>query len=303
MTVEDRMPDFLVIGAARAGTTALYEALWPHPDICLSRAKETNFFAYANLDLDVQGPGADFINNAVTRLDAYRKQYDHARPGQVLGEICPLYLYEPAAPRNIKEMAPDARLVAILRNPIDQAWSHFLYARHFAVEPEADFVKALHLEEERRAARWQPLFGYSRFPRYGEQLARYLALFPREQILILDYDDYRRDNRAVQAEICRFIGADETFEAEVGKSVNAGGSPKSWLVQEFLMRPNPITAPFRVLPLSWRRAVRDVLARQNSGGGRLTMPEAARPILRERLADDVEALSDLLGRDYRGWLA
>ena len=302
MTAADHMPDFLVIGAARAGTTALYEALRQHPELCLSREKETNYFGYAGTTPATKGPGAEFINNAITRLEDYKEQFSAARPGQTLGEICPLYLYEEPAPGNIRAAVPDAKLIAILRNPIDQAWSHYLYARHNAIEPEPDFVRALDLEEERLAAGWQPLFGYSRFPRYGEQLARYLALFPREQILILDYADWRADSRAVQAEICRFIGVSDDFEATVGDAVNAGGAPKHRWLQELLMRPNPLTAPARILPVAWRRAIRDVLARRNTGNERLTMPEAARPILRDRLRDDVDALSELLGHDYSRWL-
>lgn len=302
MTVTDKRPDFLVIGAARAGTTALYEALARHPGIGLTRDKETNYFAYKGRQLTVKGPGAEFINNSITDPETYGRQFDSAEPGQVLGEICPLYLFEPDAPGNIRDEAPDAKLIVVLRNPIDQAWSHYLYARHHAIEPESDFLKALTLEESRLEAGWQPLFGYSRFPRYGEQLARYLVLFPRDQLLVLDYADFRADNRAVQAAICNFIGVAPEAVAEAGEAVNAGGAPKNRLLQELLMRPNPLTAPARILPLSWRRRIRDVLARRNSGGDREVMPDVARPILRDRLKDDVARLSDLLGHDYGHWL-
>lgn len=146
MTASDQMPDFFVIGAARAGTTALYESLRGHPDIFLTPFKETNYFSYAGTKLDVKGPGADFINNSITERSDYRAQFAAANPGQVLGEISPLYLFEPDAPRNIHDAVPNVRLIAVLRNPIEQAWSHFLYARHHAIEAEADFVRALDLE-------------------------------------------------------------------------------------------------------------------------------------------------------------
>ena len=302
MSASDHMPDFLAIGAARAGTTALYEALKDHPEICLTAAKETNYFAYKDMDLQVAGPGAEFINNSITGLAAYKAQFEGANAGQTLGEICPLYLFEPTAPGNIHDAVPDAKLIVTLRNPVEQAFSHFLYARHHAIEPEADFLRALDLEEKRLGDGWQPLFGYSRFPRYGEQMARYLALFPRDQILVLEYEAFRADDQAYLAEICRFIGVDDSYRPNVGASVNAGGAPKNKALQELLMRPNPLTAPARILPLSWRRAIRDRLARRNAGGGE-RMPEAARAILSERLWDDVAALSALLDRDYSHWLA
>lgn len=295
------LPDFLVIGAARAGTTALHALLRQHPGLFLTPAKETNFFAYEGERLAVRGPGAEFINNSITALADYRAQFAGAAPGQRRGEVCPLYLYEPKAPQRIAAHVPGARLVVILRNPVEQAFSHFLYARHQAIEPLGDFVAALEAEPARQAAGWQPLFGYSRFPRYGEQLARYLARFPREQLLVLDYADWAADNRAALAAICRFVGADPDF-AFVPAAANAGGEPRSAALQRLLMRPNPLTAAGRLLPLAWRRAIRDRLAAHNAGGRR-EMPAAARAILRERLADDVAALSALLGRDYSGWLA
>ena len=179
-----RLPDFLIIGAARAGTTALHSYLRQAPDVFMPDAKEPNFFAYEGQTLAVKGPGAGFINNSLTRLEDYAALFAGAPDGAICGEASPLYLYEPTAPGNIHRHIPDARLVAILRNPVEQAFSHFLYASRLSVETLDSFTDALGREAERRAQGWQPLFGYSAFPRYGEQLARYFALFPREQFLI-----------------------------------------------------------------------------------------------------------------------
>jgi Sulfotransferase family len=296
------LPDFLVIGAARAGTTALYAALRQHPGLFLTPSKETNFFAYEGEKPAVRGPGAEFINNAITDLATYRTQFAAAPAGTLRGEVCPLYLHAPKAPERIRAHVPEARLVAILRNPVEQAFSHFLYARHNAIEPLSDFTGALAREDERLAAGWQPLFGYSRFPRYGEQLARYFARFPRERLLVLDYEDWARDNAAALARILGFIGADPAFRPVAEAGVNAGGAPRSAALQRLLMRPNPLTAIGRLLPLAWRRRLRDALAAKNAGETP-RLPDEARAILIERLADDVGRLSDLLGRDYSRWLA
>jgi hypothetical protein len=296
------LPDFLIVGASRAGTTALYALLSRHPQIFMTPAKETNFFACEGLTLAVQGPGAEFINSSITRLEDYRAQFAGARAGQIRGEACPLYLQDPRAPGRILHHVPEVRLIAVLRNPIEQAFSHFLFARHHAIEPIADFTLALGREDERLAAGWQPLFGYSRFPRYGEQLARYLALFPRERLLVLDYEDWAADNAAALATICRFIGADPGFRFPAASGVNAAAAPRLEVLQRLLMRPNPVTAAGRLLPVALRRRLRDALARGNAGG-RQEMPGAARAILKARLADDVARLSALLGRDYSGWLA
>lgn len=298
----DGMPDFLVIGAARAGTTAIHSFLRQSPQIFMPVQKETNFFAYEDETLTVRGPGADFINNSVTRLEDYRRLFGGAGQGQILGEASPLYLHVPKAPERIRRHVPDVRMVAVLRNPIDQAFSHFLYATKCRIEPVEDFAEALSLEEERLAAGWQPLFGYSRFPRYAEQLERYFALFPRDQFLIRTYDDFLSDPARLVAEILAHIGADPGFRPDLTEGVNAGGRPKSKALQDFLMKPNPVTRAIGlVVPQPTRLRIRDRLAQLNLRRDE-RMPAAARAILRDRLAPDIERLGPLIGRDLSAWL-
>lgn len=295
-------PDFIVIGAARAGTTALHSYLRQHPALFLPSVKEPNYFAYAGQTLDCKGPGADFINNSVTTPDAYAALFAPAATGALLGEASPLYLYEPAAPDNIRRLAPAARMIAILRNPVDQAFSHFMYATKLRIENEESFEKALLREEERLEKGWQPLFGYSRFPRYGAQLARYLERFPREQILIRRYEEFQTDPAGVMTDIFRHIGVDPTFRPDMSQKLNAGGRPKSRIFQDFLMKPNPITGAIGlVVPKQARLRIRDKLAGINMTRED-AVPPRARKILIERLSDDVRALGALLGQDFGDWL-
>ena len=298
-----RLPDFIILGAARAGTTALHSYLRQSPQIFMPEGKEPNFFAYEGARLAVRGPGADFINNSITDLDVYLKLFEPAPPGAILGEASPLYLYEPAAPGNIHRRIPGARLVVILRNPIEQAFSHFLYAKRMSVEPLASFTEALGREDERARAGWQPLFGYSRFARFGEQLERYLALFPREQILIRTYDEFRATPETLIAAILAHVGADPTFRPDMSLRPNEGGVPKSAVWQKFLMRPNPITGLTRLmLPERTRRAIRDRLAARNLRRARDRLAPEARMILSERLSDDIARLGTLTGLDFSHWL-
>jgi len=297
-------PDFLVIGAARSGTTALYNYLKQHPDVFMpTRIKEPNFFCYEGLDLDVKGPGADFINNSVTDPLAYEALFELADAGQVTGEASPLYLYEPRAPERIAHHAPDVKMIAILRNPIEQAYSHFMYATRLLVEDEPDFETVLGLEEERLAKGWQPLFGYSSFPKYGAQFARYFKHFDRSQFLIETYDDFDRDPMVVLGRIYDFIGVDGDFTPDVSYRPNAGGVPKSQAFQDFLIKPNPVTGLIsKIMPLEMRSKIRDRLVARNLKAKDDGMPAGARAILKDRLRGDIEQLSDLLDRDFSHWL-
>lgn len=295
-------PDFLVIGAARSGTTALYNYLNQHPDIFMPKTKEPNFFAYEDCQLNVKGPGADFINNSVTDMSRYKALFSEAG-GRITGEASPLYLYEPRAPKRIFHHAPRVKMVAILRNPVEQAYSHFMYATRLLVEDEPDFVNALHREEERLEKGWQPLFGYSSFPRYGEQLQRYFDLFAKEQFFISTYEEFEDSPQQTISAIFEHIGVDADFTPDISYRPNAGGVPKSQLFQDFLIKPNAITGLIaKVIPLETRSKIRDHLVARNLSKKDEGMPKEAREILVSRLEDDVTKLSKLLGRDFSHWL-
>ena len=296
------MPQFLLIGAARAGTTAIYSYLRQCPDIFMPRLKEPNFFAFEGQTLACRGPGADYINNSVTRLAEYRDLFATSPPGAVLGEASPLYLFADQAAARIRHHAPEARLVVVLRNPVDQAFSHFMYATKQRIEPLTDFVAALAAEDQRLADGWQPLFGYSRFPRYAEQLARYLALFPRDQILIRLYEEFERDPATLMQDILGHIGVTSGFRPDMAIKHNAGGVPKNRIFQDFLMKSNPVTrAVGLVVPQETRLRIRDRLAGFNLKRDE-TMPPEARAILLNRLGDQIKALQPMIDRDLSAWL-
>ncbi len=298
-----KLPDFLILGAARAGTTSLHNYLVQNPSVFMPPAKETNFFAFEGENLQCVGPGADYINNSVVDIDAYRALFDPAPESSICGEASPLYLFTPKAPERIKHHVPNVRMVAVLRNPIDQALSHYLYAVKQRIEPLEDFTAALDAEEERLAAGWQPLFGYSKFPRYAEQLSRYFKLFDRDQFLIRTYEEYQTDPQGLIADITQFIGADTSFRPDVSSQLNAGGVPRSRLFQDFLFKPNPITGLIaRVTPQDLRWKIRDRLSGFNLKRG-IEMSTRARSILREELLPEIDKLEQMLDRDLSAWRA
>lgn len=297
------MPDFLVIGAARAGTTAIYSYLRQCPDIFMPRIKEPNFFAFEGQQLSCRGPGADYINNSVTRLADYRGLFATAPVAAILGEASPLYLFAEQAAARIRHHAPDARLVVVLRNPVEQAFSHFMFATKQRIEPLADFVAALHAEDQRIADGWQPLFGYSTFPRYADQMARFLALFPREQILIRLYEEFEGDPATLMQNILAHIGVTSGFRPDMAQKYNAGGVPKNRAFQDFLMKSNPVTRAIgTIIPQQTRLRLRDRLAALNLKR-ETGMPPEARAILLDRLGDQIKALEPMIGRDLSGWLS
>jgi hypothetical protein len=296
-----KMPTFLVVGAARSGTTALYTYLQQHPQIFMSPLKETNFFSFEDEQLDYRGPGEDYVNKSITRLSEYQALFAEAPEGHAIGEASPLYLYTEKAPERIHRHLPDVKLIAILRDPIEQAFSHFLYAKRQTLEPLDDFYAALQAEGERARDRWQPLFQYSQFPKYGLQLERYYERFPAEQLKVFLYEDFSDDPESVLAEIYSFIGVDPEFVADLTYRPNAGGVPRSSWLQKFVMEPHLLNRIVgSVLPEELKRRIRDAISDRNVQ--RPELPAAAREQLRAELHPDILELQKLIGRDLSAWL-
>lgn len=297
----DNMPTFLVIGAARSGTTALYTFLKQHPAVFMAPIKEPNFYAFEGEKLQCRGPGADYINNSITNLSAYKKLFAVAPIEMARGEASPLYLYSEKAPKQIRQHVPDAHLIAILRNPIEQAYSHFLYARRQVLEPLNDFMSALLAEENRKNDDWQPLFQYSQFPKYHQQLKRYYDVFPKAQIKIFLYEDLCEKPAEVLKEIFRFIDVDEQFSPNLSQHSNIGGNPKIGVLQNILMKPHASTKFVgSILPHSFRNWIREFVSSSNLS--RPEMPQSAKDHLVRELENDINNLQHLIGRDLSAWL-
>ncbi len=294
-------PTFIVFGASRSGTTGLYTYLKQHPEIFMSPAKETNFFAYEGETLNCAGPGADYINNSVTRLEDYEALFADGGGYRARGEASPLYLYVQGTAARIRARLPDVKLIAILRNPIDQAYSHFLYARRQMLEPLEDFEAALDAEQSRVEAGWQPMFHYARFPRYAEQLKTFYDAFPREQIQIHLYEDFEERPIEVMKSVFQFIGVDDTFAPDVDYRPNAGGVPRNKAFQDLIMKPTPASKLFSIIPVDIRRRVRDAISGWNMT--KEACPPGARRRLKNALSDEIEALGPMIGRDLSRWLA
>ena len=203
-----RVPDFFVVGHHKSGTTALYQMLKRHPQIFMPDLKEPKFFA-SDLPARLEPPTARKLPGT---LEEYLALFADARPDQRAGEASPSYLRSHAAAGQIAQVQPNARIVAILREPASFVRSMHLQLVQSHVESEKDLAKALAAEDVVRAGK--ELRRYSDHVTYAEQVRRYHAAFPREQVLVLIYDDFRRDNEATVRKVMRFLDVDDTVEIE-----------------------------------------------------------------------------------------
>lgn len=298
---------FFVIGAARSGTTSLHRYLAQHPALFLPPMKP-RYLALLDQDGPWPGPGdADLWRNSIREEAAYRALFAGVRPGQVAGEVSTLYLYAPPVAGRIRDAFPRARLIALLRNPADRAFSAYQTMRRRGLEPLDDFEAALAAEPDRIARGWSFAWHYRRVGAYHEQLTRYTALFPPEQLRVHLFDDFARDPLAVVQDCFRFLGVDDGFRPDVSVVHNVSGAPRSRLLETLLARPNPLRSLARaVLPLSVRRRLGQAPAAARMQA-RNTRPVALSPALRKALTrdfrEDILRLQNLLRRDLSAWLS
>ncbi|CAN5824726.1 hypothetical protein BH10CHL1_BH10CHL1_40790 [soil metagenome] len=294
------MPNFLLIGAQKCGTDALYYALQQHPDIYMSPHKEPFFFMMDGKLPTYRLPGPRYTNGLVYDWNAYLQLFAGATNQKAIGEASAIYLssyFPEKTAARIRQRIPDAKIIALVRQPADRAYSafNFYHARDF--EPLASFAQALAAEPARIQANDTPDFRHRMNGYYYANLKPYFDLFPREQIRIYLYEDWNASPTATLQDIFRFLGVEETVPIAVQRR-NVTYRYHSKRLGRFLLRQNRSR---RWWLRQWPRQFTEQLDRWN----RVKPPPISRQIWRALTAgyrEDILNLQTLTGRDLSHWL-
>lgn len=315
-------PSFFVVGAQKAGTTALHHYLARHPDIFLPTVKETHFFDDGHGEYRL---GVEHYLDTYFRADA---------PRAIAGEVDPEYLFFPEAAARIAGHFPDAKLIFVLRDPVARAYSHYQMTLSRGYE-RLDFAQAIAREDVRMALMpetvngdtervfYQPAapteaerrslfnhvvrsdFSYVGRGFYFRQVARYLEFFPRERMLFLLADDLKHDAVGTLKRVYAFLGVDEVpYLGLADEQTNQATLPRSAGLQKFLLDQSPLKAWLKHLaPAGVRLVLRKRLLAGNVQATKLpAMDAVAEARLRSLYQEDVEQLAALIGRDLSAWL-
>lgn len=297
------LPNFLMIGAQKSGTTAIYAYLAQHPQVFMSEIKEPGFFAFEGQKADFAGPGdAKAERYRVRDLTRYRNLFRDVTGRIRVGEGSNVYLYVPQSPGRIRSYVPDAKLIAVLRDPVDRAYSAYRHLVRDGREPLGSFEDALAAEPARIAANWHPHWHHRQRGFYYAQLKRYYDLFTRDQIAVYTYDEFKANPREVLRSIFLFLGIDPDFAPDMSVRHNVSGLPKSRLLHAVLVRPSGARDFIkRLLPVGPRRRLRAALMRQNIVASEPKVAVETRRALREDYWEDILKLETLLDRDLSAW--
>ncbi|HEY2326046.1 MAG TPA: sulfotransferase domain-containing protein [Gaiellaceae bacterium] len=304
-------PSFFIAGNSKSGTTALFRFLDAHPAVFMSRPKEPNYFA-SDFCHD-PNPSGSF--HPITEIE-YLALFETARPDQLCGEASACYLYSQAAAAAIREFAPDARIVVILREPVEFLASYHLQLLQNPVtegETERDLATALALEPERRlgdvpnGCLIPELLYYRERVRYAHHLERLYESFDKSQVLVLIYEEYERDNRSAYRDVIEFLDLDPDFEPDFERH-NEGAKLRSRRLQSAFQKMThgetwgaSVKAVARTtLPRPIRSRLQQAVLERVVFEPKPSFDPEFAAALRAEFAPEVERCGSLIGRDLIG---
>jgi hypothetical protein len=307
------LPNFLIIGAPKCGTTSLYEYLAQHPEVYMSPVKEPCYFLYAEAGIErdeVERQRVErerkrhchLAGDLVTLPTEYRALFAGVTQEKAVGEASTSYIIYPNAAARIHHAIPHAKLIAVLRHPVERAFSAYRQLHRTGQTPYPNFEQAISAEDMTAPLpeAWEPT-RFLRVGLYAQRLKPFFALFPREQIKILLYDDLKRDPLGLVKECYRFLEIDESFVPDVTQRHNVGLDPRSPMLLRFYQGGRVWRALRRVVPepiRHWSQPLRAKLLYQPTSDLSPELYSRLMPLFRE----DILQLQGLLQRDLTHWL-
>lgn len=296
-----RLPDFLVIGAFKSGTTSLMSYLGQHSGVFVPWLQEPNFFASPSYDPSPDGekrpqraPSSAYGRLRTDTLAQYAALFEGLPNDVIAGESSPQYLRDPAACPRIRTMLPDVKLIAILRHPAERAFSDYTMFVRDGLERD-DFAAAIGRQPGN-----EPFHHYVETGFYGRQLRPYCETFPADQLRVMLFEDLLSDPVGLVQSCFEWLGVSPSFEADVTSIRNVSGVPRTrGVALGYRLRRQLQPYLKRVVPRGVQQGVDSWLIRG------LDRPELD-PVLRRKLVDvyaeDIKLLGELIDRDLGHWL-
>jgi hypothetical protein len=288
---ESRLPNFFIAGAPKAGTTSLYLYLGQHPQVYMSPIKEPRFFGLTDL-LTGAGAGAT-LPLPVRTWEDYIDLFRNVRHETAIGEASVAYFCLPSAAQAIRAMLPDARLIFVLRDPAERLFTQYVGTRWR--DPQITF-RARFLSAMDPRDFWWSTVGIGR---YATHLRRFLDAFPREQVRIHLYDDYKADPRALLRDIFAFLGVNPDYAIDLSHRHNETMVPRLPGLHSLRHRLFGEASVLPWLPAPARSVLRRLYRRR---GADIAMDPADRRMVIEYYRDEILGTADLINRDLSRWL-
>ena len=303
----EKLPDFLIIGAGKSGTTSLDNYLKQHPDVYMSPVKEPDFFAYDRIDLSTLDKDAlAHYHTSITKIEDYIPLFKGAKPNQVVGETSNTYLVIDGTAETIKDYIPDVKLIAILRQPTERLYSRYLHLAREEELPSENFEDVLD-----RDSIWWVRNDLVKEGFYYKNLSRYFDIFPKENIKVYLNEDLKKDSNALMDDLFHFIGVNPLESINDSVKYNKSGFIKNKfydrtlghnsVIKQALRKMMPTKAYEKIKESIWLQKMVNNLKNRNLDQPNLDK-DLHRRITNDIYREDIEKLQALIGRDLSHWL-
>jgi hypothetical protein len=305
----DLIPDFLIIGAGKSGTTSLDKYLNQHPEIFIPKVKEPNFYGYEHTKLeDFKGDVGEILHfkGSVTNLNDYLALFQDAKPGQLKGETSNTYMYHPEAPERIKFYNPDMKLIAILRQPAGRLYSRYLHLARENRTPTKDFADC-----KDKNSIWWKRNDLIKEGFYYRNLQPFFTLFPKQNIKVYLYEELNDRPDEVLKDIYNFLEVNSDFKPDLSVKYNQSGIIKNKFLDSIYGQKGVLTRLTKVvLPEGGVQKLKNSTAVQrvvNALRGKNLAKPKMDPAIKKWLTqevygDDIRNLQNLIGKDLTHWL-
>lgn len=301
--MEVKLPNFLIVGAAKSGTTSLYHYLKQHPEVYMSPVKEPRFITAQFMKFPLTGIKSDKIEkNIVKNFDEYKKLFENVNSEKAIGEASNdnLYFYEEAI-KCIKKYLGNVKIIIILRNPIDRAFSAYQMFLRSSRE-YLSFEDALRAEDGRKNKNLPFGWYYKSAGLYYRQVKAYLQNFTHVKVYF--YDDLKDEILGLIKDMYEFLGVDKSFTPNISFKYNIGGVPKNKLIKIILISYRLKTAIKKILKffLGEEKTLQLIESLRTRGLKKQSMKPETREYLKNFYREDIMQLQDLIKKDLSHWL-
>jgi hypothetical protein len=294
------LPDFLIVGASKSGTSSIFHYLKQHPEIFLSEVqKEGRYFS--QMKGNFSGPGDSGIDKTITpNLEQYKTLFKNYNNEKTAGDISPEYLYfhEKAIPLIKKVLGTHTKIIIILRSPVERAFSGYM---HFKRDKREDlsFEEALEKEEERKQKNWIWAWQYKNSGLYYDQVKAYLDNFRNTKVIV--FDDFREQPKKILAEICEFLGVNPDFEFDTSYKYNVSGNPKSQILYKLETSRGLVIFLKKFIPNKMVGKLKNSLTGEKQMKKEKMKPETKQQLIKF-FKNDILKLQELIEQDLSHWL-
>lgn len=285
--------NFFIVGAAKSGTTSLANYLSQHPNIFIPLIKEPKYFSFDENTFPHHGPGDEIVDaNVVKSKSDYESLYADYDEKVCMGDASVDYLFFDGVAERIKEYNPAAKIIIVLRNPVERAYSAYMHLVRDGRE-KLSFEDALEKEQERAAQNWEFFWQYREVGMYSSQVKRYYSVFPENQIMVTLFDDFVNDAQGFVNNVASFLEIDSDWEVDTSKRLNESGIPENRILHNIMNKKNYAKSLLKwLIPAATRSILKDKITSRNLK--KKSMPDSAREKLLHYYANDVLELEKIL---------